>query len=59
MLDYRAYSVGNDGHFIGFEAFACADDSEAIERAKRLLSGCDIELWNGPRLVIKLEADPE
>jgi len=59
MAEYRAYAVGRDGHFIGFEAFVCADDSEAIEKAKRFLNGSDVELWNGPRFVIKLEADPK
>jgi hypothetical protein len=59
MAEYRAYTVGDDGHFIGFEAFVCADDSEATEKAKRLLNGRDVELWNGPRFVIKLEADPK
>jgi hypothetical protein len=49
MVEYRAYSVGDDGHFVGFEAFVCADDSEAIEKAKRLLDGRDVELWSGPR----------
>jgi hypothetical protein len=36
MTEYRAYFVGNDGHIIGFEPLVCADDGEAIERAKRL-----------------------
>jgi hypothetical protein len=30
---------------------ACADDGEAIEQAKRLIDGCDIELWSGHRFV--------
>jgi len=59
MAEYRAYTVGGDGHFIGFEAFVCADDSEAIAQAKRLIDGRAVELWNGPRFVIKLEADPK
>jgi hypothetical protein len=58
MAEYRAYTVGDDGHFIGFEAFVCADDSKAIAQAKRLIDGRDVELWNGPRFVIKLESDP-
>ena len=56
MVDYRAYIVGGDGHFCGFEPLICADDAEAIERAKRLVAEQDIELWNGPRLVIRLNA---
>jgi hypothetical protein len=52
--EYRAYTVGRDGHFIGFEPMVCADDVEATERAKRLVDRFDVELWTGKRLVIKL-----
>jgi hypothetical protein len=54
MAEYRAYTVGIDGHFVGFEALVCADDAEAINKAKRLVDGHDIELWSGVRLVIRL-----
>jgi len=57
MADYRAFTVGLDGRFIGFEPLVCADDAEAIERAKLLVGDRSIELWNGPRFVIRL--DPE
>jgi hypothetical protein len=56
MTEYRAYLVGSDGHFIGYEAFVCTGDSEAIERAKRLVNGSDIELWDGGRFVKRLIA---
>jgi hypothetical protein len=58
MAEYRAYTVGRDGHFTGFEPLICADDSEAIERATRLVDGHDIELWSGTRLVIRLKHKP-
>ena len=54
MAEYRAYTVGIDGHIVGFEALVCADDVEAIKEAKRLVDGLDIELWSGVRLVIRL-----
>jgi len=54
--EYRAYVVGSDGHFIGFEALVCADDAEAVEKAKRLVDRYDIELWSGARLVTRLAA---
>jgi hypothetical protein len=31
MPEYRAYSVGEDGGFTGFEPLVCADDAEAIK----------------------------
>jgi hypothetical protein len=59
MIEYRAFFVGDDGHFRGFEPMVCADDAEAITKSKRLLEGHDIELWSGPRFVIRLEAEPK
>ena len=54
MAEYRAYSVGYDGHFVGYEGFVACDDDEAIRNAKRLLCDHDIELWNGERFVMRL-----
>jgi hypothetical protein len=55
MAEYRAYTVGRDGHLSGCEPLVCADDATAIERAKRLATDCDVELWSGARLVVLLE----
>jgi hypothetical protein len=54
--EYRAYIVGVDGHFIGFEPLICRNDGEAVAKAKRLLDGHDIEIWSGERLVIRLKS---
>jgi hypothetical protein len=55
VTEYRAYTVSSDGHFIGFEPLACADDAEAIARAGQLVDGYhSIEVWSGPRLVQRL-----
>jgi hypothetical protein len=54
MEEYRAYFVGRDGHFNGFEPFVCADDEAAIEKAKRLINKHGIEIWCGARLVMCL-----
>jgi hypothetical protein len=59
MAEYRAYTVGRDGHFIGFEPLVCADDYEAMEKAKGLVDGHDIELWNGLRSVSRLTPKPK
>jgi hypothetical protein len=55
VADYRVYQVGLDGHFVNFHALTCEDDGEAIERARRLCEGHDVEVWCGERFVIKLE----
>jgi hypothetical protein len=55
MAEYRAYTVGRDGHFVGVKTLTGADDAEAIDKAKPFVDGHDIELWNGDRLVTRLE----
>jgi hypothetical protein len=57
MADYRAYSVGPDGHFTGYEPLVCLSDKEAIEKAKHLVvDGHDVELWSGDRFIVRLES---
>ena len=57
MTDYRAYTVGPDGHFMGFEPMACRDDAEAIQKTKRFMDGHRIELWSGERFIARLGHD--
>jgi hypothetical protein len=59
VAKYRAYVVGADGHFISFRAFACDSDADATTWAKQLVDGHDIELWSGPRLVIRISHKPK
>jgi hypothetical protein len=44
MLDYRAYFVDRETHFIGYRGLACEDDAEAIEKAKEIFEDPTIEL---------------
>jgi len=37
MADYRAYIVGEDGHFLDCEARRWMDDRQAVEWAKQLV----------------------
>jgi hypothetical protein len=53
--EYRAYTIGDDGHFMASRAFTCADDDDAIVWARQLIDGRDVELWSGDRFVIKLD----
>jgi hypothetical protein len=57
VIEYRAYTVGRDGHLNACEPLICASDEEAIEKANRLVHGHDVELWSGARLVIVLKHD--
>lgn len=58
MPEYRAYGVGDDGHFSGCELLVCANDEEAITKAKVLSQRHGVELWSGPRLVISMAKQP-
>jgi hypothetical protein len=59
MPDYSAYFVEPDEEFIGYRGFACADDAEAIEKAKGIFRGPTIELWCGARLVTRITGEKE
>jgi hypothetical protein len=56
MSAYRVYVIGQDGHFVS--KFVCDTDSDATVWAKQLLDDNDVELWNGYRLVIRLDHKP-
>ena len=51
MQEYRAYIMGPDGHVQKRVDLRCSDESEAIERAKQLVDGHDVELWQLDRLI--------
>ncbi len=57
MAEYRAYVVGEGDHIVGFRAYVCPTDEDAILWAKQLVDGHDIELWSGERFVARLEPD--
>ena len=58
MADYRAYLVDEDGHFCEAIPLVCAEDAEAIEKARPLALNQDVELWQLDRKVaVFLAAD--
>jgi hypothetical protein len=59
MAEYRAYTVGIDGHFVGFEPLICDNDHDAVSKATSLVDGHDVELWSGERLVVRLKHEPK
>jgi len=54
-LEYRAYSVGDDGHITHSHQLIAPNAAAAFEHARQFVDGYDIELWNGGRLVAKLK----
>jgi len=55
MAHYRAYAVRSDGNFDGYDSLTCADDDDAIGKAKPLADSSAIELWSGERFITRLE----
>jgi hypothetical protein len=57
MPAYRIYRLTPDHHITGVsEVFQCASDQEVVAHAKGKLDGFDIEVWDGPRVVIRLKS---
>jgi len=54
MTEYRAYTIGEDGHFAASRVFRCDNDADAIVWAKQLIDKRALELWSGERLVHRL-----
>ena len=59
MPEYRVYIVGSDGNFKSSVALNCADDQEAMEEAKQLVDGHDVELWHRARKIAKFAHKPK
>jgi hypothetical protein len=54
MPEYRAFLVGPDGHFHSSQVLDAPDDDQAIEAAKPLVDGHDVEVWHRDRKVTVL-----
>jgi hypothetical protein len=60
MPNYRAYIIGIDGHFNSTRIEFLhnhPDDTTAIEAAKQLVGGHDIELWDRDRFVVRFSPE--
>ena len=52
---YRAYIVGRHGLCIRAIEIDCVDDDTAIESARRLVDGRDVELWQKDRPIARFD----
>lgn len=51
MSGYYAYFTGDDGHITSRVTILAANDEEAEERAKQLVDGHAVELWQEGRKI--------
>ena len=56
MLDYRLYSIDQEGRFFRCEEFQALGDNDAIDAAKSLKGAPAAELWSGARMVTSFAA---
>jgi hypothetical protein len=57
MGDYRVYVIGGDGHFVRAIQIDCPTDEAAVDSAKHLVDGHDIELWQLDRKIATFDAE--
>lgn len=58
MPVYRAYPVSRDHRVASAPSVAinCETEQDGIRQAQHLFDGYDVELWDGPRFIIRLKS---
>jgi hypothetical protein len=57
--EYRTYLIDqNNSISAPAKTVECTGDFDAIDKAKHLVDGHDLELWEGDRLVMRFFHDP-
>jgi len=58
MPTYRAYPVSENHQVAAGRSIpiVCENDQDGIQKAQQLTDGYDLELWDGPRFIIRLRA---
>ncbi|MGY3620530.1 hypothetical protein [Bradyrhizobium sp. USDA 10063] len=59
MREYRAYLLGIDGHIRERMELESETDEEAVARARQHFNVGTIEVWQGVRIVAKLDGGSE
>jgi hypothetical protein len=55
MKEYQVYVLSDDDHIKSRQDISCEDDEIAKERAKQMLDGHAIELWQNTRKIAKFD----
>jgi hypothetical protein len=55
MPAYRAYFLSNDHIEKPPRVIEAADDGAAVEQARQLVDGHDVELWRGDKCLVVLK----
>ena len=57
MQGYRAYIMGPDGHIQDMVVIHSETEEKAKERARQLVDGHAVELWDEARKITRIEPD--
>lgn len=57
MPTYRLYLVNRENHITQAPEILTSDsDEDAVERAKQIVDGHDVEVWQGSRLITVIKS---
>jgi len=59
MTRYSAYIIDSDGEFKNSVSLECADDKVTLEKAKQLVGGHHVELWQYTRKIATFDHEPQ
>ena len=59
MIEYQMRIIGTDGQLRRIIGLLCPDDESAIDYAREVVHGHDIELWRGDRRLDRFKVAPE
>jgi hypothetical protein len=55
MPTYRAYLINEDNRVASYKPIEADTDADALQAARHLVNGCDVEVWYLDRRIGRLE----
>jgi hypothetical protein len=55
MPTYRAYLINEDNRVASYKPIDAETDADALQAARQLVNGCDVEVWYLDRRIGRLE----
>ena len=55
MPDYVAYALTREGSVKTYTVLAAKEDADAIAQARQLVQSDPVEVWLGPRRIVRLD----
>ena len=53
MREYRVFLLKDGGIAKPSVFFTCTTDQEAVDKARQIAHGLDIEIWEGSRIILR------